>query len=184
MPHYIAFLRGINLGRRRPEMAKLRALFVQMGFTEVTTFIASGNVIFASKVVDRRKVEQTIEARLQLDLGYAVDTFVRTREEVAAVAAHRPFPRADLENPAHTTYVVFLKDAPSPDQARRLLACPTAVDDFSVEGRELYWLCRIRSNESKVWVSPAMKAVRLPTTSMRNLTTVRKLAALYPATAG
>ncbi len=184
MPHHIAFLRGINLGKRRPEMAELRALFARMKFSDVTTFIASGNVIFASKAADRRPLEQTIETNLRKALGYEVDTFVRTRAEVAAVAAFRPFAQADLEHPAHTVYAVFLKDALSTDQARKLRACRTDVDDFCVEGREFYWLCRIKSNESKVWASPQMRALKLPTTSMRNLTTVRKLAVLYPATAG
>lgn len=178
---YIAFLRGINLGKRRPEMAELRALFGKMQFTDVATFIASGNVIFTSKVADSRRVEAIIEAHLKQALGYEVDTFVRTREEVAAVAAFRPFPKADLENPAHTLYAIFLKDALSPGQARQLLACRTKVDDFCAQGREFYWLCRIKSNESKVWASPEMKALKLPTQSMRNVTTVRKLAALYPA---
>jgi uncharacterized protein (DUF1697 family) len=181
MHHYIAFLRGINLGRRRPPMAGLRALFVKMRFTGVATFIASGNVIFASKVADRRKIEQTIEAGLQQALGYGVDTFVRTRAELAAVAAFQPFARDDLDNPAHTVYATFLKEALTAGQARQLLACRTGVDDFCVAGREFYWLCRIKSNDSNVWASPQMKAVRLPTTTMRNLTTVRKLAALYPA---
>ncbi|MSU46618.1 MAG: DUF1697 domain-containing protein [Lacunisphaera sp.] len=47
MHHYIAFLRGINLGRRRPEMAELRALFESLKFADVASFIASGNLIFA-----------------------------------------------------------------------------------------------------------------------------------------
>jgi uncharacterized protein (DUF1697 family) len=183
MHHYIAFLRGINLGKRRPEMAELRNLFGKMKFTDVATFIASGNVIFASKIADSRKIEQTIEAHLPKALGYAVDTFVRTRAEVAAVAAFRPFAKADLEHPAHTVYAVFLKEAFGPDQARKLLDSRTDVDDFCVKGREFYWLCRTKSNESKVWTSTAMKAVKLPTNSMRNVTTVRKLAALYPAPA-
>jgi hypothetical protein len=57
------------------------------------------------------------------------------------------------------------------------------VDEFQVKGREYYWLCRIKSNESKAWTSPAMRAIKLPSSSMRNLTTLRKLAALYPAPA-
>jgi uncharacterized protein (DUF1697 family) len=180
MPRYLAFLRGINLGKRRPEMAVLRALFVEMKFTDVATFIASGNVIFASKTADSRKIEQQIQTHLKKSLGYEVDTFVRTRAEVAAVAAFRPFPKADFEHPNHTVYVSFLKEALGADQARKLLACRTMVDEFCVKGREFYWLCRIKSNESNAWTSPDMKAVKLPTSSMRNLTTVRKLAALYP----
>jgi Protein of unknown function (DUF1697) len=70
---YVAFLRGINLGNRRVKMATLAAGFEAMGFGAVSTFIASGNVLFADF------------------LGYPVDTFVRARSEVAAVSAFRPF---------------------------------------------------------------------------------------------
>jgi uncharacterized protein (DUF1697 family) len=183
MHHYIAFLRGINLGKRRPEMAELRRLFAQLKFTDVATFIASGNVIFASKTADSRKLEGQIQDHLKNSLGYAVDTFVRTRAEVAAVAAFRPFAPADFAHPAHTVYAGFWQEAPSPAQCRGFLACRTDADELHVEGREYYWLCRIKSNESKVWAAPAMRALKLPTSSMRNLTTVRKLAALYPAPA-
>ena len=180
MHHYIAFLRGINLGRRRIKMDHLRGLFEEMKFAGVETFIASGNVIFASRTADHGKLESQIEAHLKKSLGYEVDTFVRTRAEVAAVAAFRPFAAADSEHPHHTVYVGFLGDAFSAEQARKFVACRTDVDELCVQGREYYWLCRIKSNESKVWTSPQMRALKLPSSSMRNLTTVRKLAALYP----
>jgi uncharacterized protein (DUF1697 family) len=177
---YIAFLRGINLGKRRPEMAELRRLFEKLKFTDVATFIASGNVIFTASSADRAELEARIEAHLQKALGYEVDTFVRTRAEVAAVAARRPFPRAEMDHPGHTLFASFLKAPLDTRQTAQLLACRTKVDDFSVAGREFYWLCRIKSNESNVWASPGMKAVKIGTMSMRNLTTVRKLAALHP----
>jgi uncharacterized protein (DUF1697 family) len=183
MNHYVAFLRGINLGNRRLKMDRLRVLFEEMKFTEVTTFIASGNVIFASKVAHAGKLEKRIQDHLHKSLGYAVDTFVRTRAEVAAVAAFRPFARADWENPANRVYVGFLQDALHAGQVRKFLACRTEVDELRVAGREYYWLCRVRSIESTVWTSPAMRAVKLPTSSMRNLTTVRKLATQHPAPA-
>jgi len=179
MPQYIAFLRGINLGRRRLEMATLRTLFEGRGFAEVATFIASGNVIFTSRTRNCRTLEKQIEGQLEKSLGYAVDTFVRTRTEVAAIAAYYPFSRADMENPVHTIHAGFLHDELTPGQRRGLMACRTEVDEFCVEGREFYWLCRIKSHESKVWTLPALRALKLPTSSMRNLTTVRKLAALY-----
>jgi uncharacterized protein (DUF1697 family) len=181
MPHYIAFLRGINLGNRRLKMDALRALFEEMKFADIATFIASGNVILASKVSDERKLVQQIQAHLKKSLGYDVDTFVRTRTEVATVAAFRPFANADMENPADTVHAGFLSEPLSAAQAKLLVACRTEVDEFCVEGREYYWLCRIKSHESKVWASPQFKAVKLPSSSMRNLTTVRKLAAQFPA---
>jgi uncharacterized protein (DUF1697 family) len=180
MPHYIAFLRGINLGNRRLKMEALRALFEQLKLTEVATFIASGNVTFASRETDTTKLTRRIEAHLLASLGYPVDTFLRTRAEVAALAAYRPFAKADLENESHTLYVGFLTGPLSAAQARGFVACRTDIDDLHVAGREYYWLCRIKSNESKVWTSPAMRALKLPSSSMRNLTTIRKLAAQFP----
>lgn len=180
MPHYIAFLRGINLGNRRLTMEVLRARFEELKFAGVATFIASGNVIFSSKSAAAPKVTRQIETHLAKTLGYPVDTFLRTRAEVAAMAAFRPFSAADLADPKHTIHGGFLREPLSPAQASGLLACRTPVDEFCVEGREYYWLCRIKSNESTVWASPGLRALKLPSSSMRNLNTIRKLAMLYP----
>lgn len=180
MPHYVAFLRGINLGKRRLTMDDLRARFVELKFAHVATFIASGNVIFESKERDAAKLTRAIEAHLAKKLGYEVDTFLRTRAEVAAVAAFRPFPKGDLAAETNTVHCSFLTAPLSAAQARGLVGCRTPVDEFCIEGREFYWLCRIKSHESKVWSSPAMRALKLPSSSARNLTTIRKLAALYP----
>lgn len=181
MHHYVAFLRGINLGNRRLKMDELRARFVELKFADVTTFIASGNVIFSSKTSDGTKLARQIEQHLAKSLGYKVDTFVRSRAEVAAVAAFRPFPAADLAHPAHAVYAGFLRDELSPAQARGLAACRTDVHEFCVNGREYYWVCRKKSPESwDIWATPGMRALKLPSSSMRNLTTIRKLAALYP----
>ena len=183
MHHYIAFLRGMNLGKRRITMDRLRTVFEELPVTGVATFIASGNVIFACREGDAHKLTGRIERHLAESLGYKVDTFLRTRAEVAAVAAFRPFSAADLAHPGHTVYAGFLREALRPAQARGLEACQTDVDEFRVQGREFYWLCRVRSVDSNIWGRPELRALKLPTSSMRNLTTVRKLAALYPTPA-
>ncbi len=181
MHHYIAFLRGMNLGNRRIKMDALRAHFEALKFANVETFIASGNVIFSSQIGDTSKLEASIQKHLEKSLGYAVDTFVRTRAEVTAVAAFQPFGPTDTSDPANTIHVGFLARPLSPEQQRGLTACHSEVDAFAVEGREYYWLCRhIKSHESKIWTSSQLKALKLPSSSMRNLTTMRKLAALYP----
>jgi uncharacterized protein (DUF1697 family) len=184
MHHYIAFLRGINLGKRRVKMVHLADLFRALKFTDVTTFIASGNVIFSAKSADAAKLAKQIAAHLAHALGYKVDTFVRTRAEVAALAAFRGFSSAEIDDPANTVHVGFLAIALCPDQHRGLEACRSDVDEFRVIGREYYWLCRrIKTHESKIWASKELKALKLPSSSMRNLTTMRKLAELYPASA-
>jgi uncharacterized protein (DUF1697 family) len=180
MPHYIAFLRGMNLGNRRLKMDVLRSLFEELKFSDVETFIASGNVIFTAKATDAAKLEKQIEAHLKKSLGYEVDTFVRTRAEVTAAAEFQPFSHKDHAHPDHTIHAGFMRDTFTPAQMKNFLACRTEVDEFFARGREYYWLCRIKSNESTAWTSPQMKLVKLPSSSMRNMNTLRKLAALYP----
>ena len=177
---YVAFLRGVNLGNRRVKMDHLRDLFTAAKLSNVSTYIASGNVIFETTAADAAGIERRIEAHLKDALGYPVDTFVRTPTELAAIAAFRPFVSEEIEASGHTLHVGFLRDAPGDAAERKLLSLRTAVDDFRVHGRELYWLCRGKTTDSMVSWPVVAKTVATPST-MRNMTTVRKLAALYPA---
>ncbi len=179
MQRYVAFLRGMNLGNRRLPMSELKAHFEELGFAEVETFIASGNVVFSSKIKDRAKLEKQIAQHLEKSLGYRVDTFVRTAAEVVAIGKAQVFPEEG--HSGITVHVGFLHEALSPEVARKLAAVRTPEDELRVSGSEYYWLCRVRSNESKVWRSPALKALQLPTSSMRNLTSIRKLIAKHLA---
>jgi uncharacterized protein (DUF1697 family) len=97
MTQYVAFLRAINVGGHIVKMPELQRLFEGMGFFNVATFIASGNVIFESAVDDAHELEQIIEKELQEALGYEVVTFLRTLPEVAAIADHKPFPEEEFE---------------------------------------------------------------------------------------
>jgi len=178
MSRFVAFLRGINLGKRRVSMTDLKRAFEDAKFRNVATFIASGNVLFDSPAKDRKKLEATIEKLLETKFGFPVDTFVRTLDEVAAAAAARPFPASEMTREANTIHVGFLKCALPSDLAKRFAAIRTESDEFYLNGMDFYWLCRIKTNESKVWTLPEMRALKLPTCSMRNLTTVRKIAAL------
>lgn len=178
MARYVAFLRGINLGNRRMAMADLKRAFEAAKFQNVATFIASGNVLFDSPAKDRTKLETAIEKLLETRFGYPVDTFVRTQSEVVAAAEKKPFSTLEMTTETNTVHVGFLKCALPADLARRFAAIRTEHDEFFVNGTEFYWLCRIKTNESKVWTLPEMRALKLPTCSMRNLTTVRKIAAL------
>lgn len=173
MTRYVAFLRGMNLGRRRLEMSRLRSLFEELAYKDVQTFIASGNVIFSTSERVATKLESWIARHLEESLGYRVDTFVRTLDDVATIAHSVPFPE-DGED-GITIHVGFLQDALPSATAKGLAAIRTPDDEFMVRGREYYWLCRIRVSESQVWSLPAIKALKLPSSSMRNMSSVRKL---------
>ena len=178
MPRYVAFLRAINVGGHTVRMDELRRLFEALGFSGVETFIASGNVIFDSPSRGAKTLEKKIELHLREALGYEVATFLRTTAEVASIAARRPFADAELRADGNVLYVGFLAEEPGAEAKRKVLSLATKVDDFRVEGRELYWLCRKRLGESEVSGPLLAKALGAPTT-LRNSTTVRKIAAKY-----
>src|SRR5688572_10594132 len=107
MPKYVAFLRAINVGGHTVKMDALRRLFEALGFVNVETFIASGNVIFDSPSKDTKALEKKIESYLRETLGYEVATFIRTIAEVAAIADYKPFIDAELKAEGNTLYVGF-----------------------------------------------------------------------------
>ena len=179
MPRHIAFLRAINVGGHVVKMETLRALFAAMKFKNVETFIASGNVIFDSPSTDAAALEARIEQKLEAALGYEVATFIRSPEALATIAASSPF-GAKAEADAHTISVGFLKTACGAAEASKVTALRTDVDDFRVLEREVYWLRTVPFNESKVQGNRFDKALGQGTT-MRNVTTVRKLAEKYRA---
>src|SRR5690606_30125669 len=90
MPRYIAFLRGINLSRRRVKMDHLQSIVTQLPATDVSTFIASGNVFFSSAVRSASKLEGTVSKLLERELGYPVAVTIRTPTELAAIVANAP----------------------------------------------------------------------------------------------
>ena len=178
-PHrYVAFMRALNVGGRIVKMDLLRKLFEELGFTDVSTYIASGNVIFRSPETDTGKLERTINAHLEKSLGYAVGTYVRTPAELARIAAYRPFPDDELDAPGHMLYINFLPEEPSAQAVEKLMELRTPTDEFAVHGREMYWLLRTKMSETSITGPRLAKALGMPMTN-RNLNTVRKLAEKY-----
>src|SRR5918993_4656593 len=101
---YVAFLRAINVGGHIVKMDLLRSLFESMGFANVETFIASGNVIFDSKTKSTAALEKKIEKQLHAALGYEVKTFLRTLNEIADVTRDEIF-KSELETPGNILYI-------------------------------------------------------------------------------
>ena len=93
---YAAFLRGVNLGKRTVKSAELRAAFEAMGFTEVKTLLASGNVLFDAK--DGSGLKQEIEAGLKAEFGFDVPVVLRSMDELRAMVKANPFGRAAGED--------------------------------------------------------------------------------------
>ena len=173
-----AFLRAINVGGRNIAMAELRRLFLSLGLKEVETFIASGNIVFKSDASDLRALERIIEDCLRESLRYEVTTFLRTEQELAAIAKYKPFKEAQLEV-AQALNVAFLSEPPGVEAKKLITALTTDIDAFHVHGREVYWLCQARQSDSKFNNTRFEKILNTRAT-WRGINTIRRLAAKYP----
>jgi uncharacterized protein (DUF1697 family) len=177
MPQYIAFLRAINVGGHTVKMDLLRHLFESLGFSNVETFIASGNIVFETASKNTRLLEQKIENKLLEALGYEVATFIRTDTELAVIANYKPFSQADLEL-AIALNIAFLADRLDDTSKQKLMALRTDIDDFHIHEREIYWLCRKKQSESKI-SNAVLEKILGQKITLRGANTVKKMAAKY-----
>lgn len=174
MIRYVAFLRAINVGGHVVKMDVLKKSFVRLGFQDVDTFIASGNVLFSSRSKDRAKLERQIEAQLRKDLGYEVATFVRTADEVIAVAAYQAFPSKAVQ--AAVSHNVGFLAAPMSAEARTALEkLASAIDVFHSNEREWYWLSQGKQSESVISNAAIERALKVRST-LRGMNTIVRLA--------
>jgi uncharacterized protein (DUF1697 family) len=179
MQRYVAFLRAINVGGRVAKMDALRKAFESLGYSNVETLLASGNVLFESAVRSEGKLQTQIENALRKSLGYEVATFVRSSADIAAIASHPAFDTAEFTAGA-SQYIAFFQDPPTTQSRRQIMTCVTAVDDFRFRGSEMYWLCRKRFSESTFSGAMLERTIGGPAT-VRNTTTVQRIAAMFAA---
>lgn len=183
MPRYIAFLRAVNVGGRNVvPMSELKRQFERLGLDDVQTFIASGNVIFSSADRSAAGIERRIERALEDALGHEVSTFVRTDDEVAAIARYQPFPESELRKAAALN-VGFVAAPLRPAARRALDALTSDLDLFHVRGREIYWMCRERQSRSKFSNAVLERALTLRST-FRGMNTLVRLAEKLRGPAG
>jgi uncharacterized protein (DUF1697 family) len=177
---YVAFLRGINLGNRRVKSPELIAHFEAMGFEDVATFRASGNVVFVDPGGDTEaKVGARVEAGLEEALGYDVAVFLRSAKEVAAIAARDPFDAKAIEASKGKPQVVLLGRKPSAKAKKALEKITPDGDLMVVEGRELHWLPTVGLSETELDTKALDAAIGKGTT--RTAGTIETIAAKYCA---
>jgi len=170
---YVAFLRAVNVGGRTVKMETLRRTLGGIGLTNVETVIASGNVLFDSSARKDDALAKRIEAALAETLGFEVATFVRSAAEVCSIAAHQPFGKG--AGPG-TLYVALLRAEPDKASARKLLGFASAIDEFRVRNREVFWLCRKKSMLDSAFSGALLeKTLGMPAT-LRNMNTMVRIA--------
>ena len=175
MAVYLAFLRAVNVGKRQVKMAALRDELAGNRFSDVETFIASGNVKVTSSLRSTAKVEQQFEAVLEAWVGFGVPTMVRTPQQLtqafeAGASLTPPLPG----QPRH--YLAFLRNEPATAAAKELEAWDKEGERAQIAGREVHlWL----SSTTPKLTNTRMEKILRTVGTARDWRTVTKLAAAW-----
>lgn len=175
MTKYIAILRGINVGgKRRLKMDDLKALFKELGFKEVHTYIQSGNVIFhASEKEPDTTISEKIEQAILEKFDLKVPVIVRTASELNEAISSNPFYTSRTED-IDRLHLTFLKKFPSAEGIEKAKAANYAPDDFKVHGKDVFLFCSGKYSDSKLSNTFFESKLKVPATT-RNWKTVLKL---------
>lgn len=112
MTTYVSILRGINVsGQKLIKMDALRKSYENLRFHNVTTYVQSGNVIFAGNDIELNKLEQKISRQIEKDFGFEVPVIVLTIDKLKQVIDNNPFLK-DPNKDQTFLHVTFLSSKP------------------------------------------------------------------------
>lgn len=134
MGTWMAFLRGINLGKRQVKMAELKACLEAAGFSDIKTVVASGNVRLSAEG-KAATIKQTLEQAIEARFGFAVGVVLRSEAELAAMLAGHPFGSLDPEADVTRHVLMFDQDLPK-DIA--LADRPGHTEIVRIDARDIY----------------------------------------------
>ncbi len=142
MPIYISLLRGINItGHNMIRMAELKRMYESLGFSNVTTYIQSGNVIFGSRVKDPNALAEKIAKGVKKKFGFDITVIIRQPDEMEKIIRKSPFAGRNGVN-EKGLYITFLPQKVSPALVKVLGPVAAETDDeFKILGTEIYLHC-------------------------------------------
>lgn len=172
MARYVGFLRAINLGAKRKfPKEDLRAAVEGAGFTDVETYINTGNVRFSTTLRSRTRIETRLEEAFLADRGFEVPTIVFTPGELRRIAADAAR-FADGHEGRH--FVSLLKEAPTAAQVAAIESAGTAGEVARVGGRAVHLLLGPNYHEARL--TNALIEKHLGVATNRNLSVIEALA--------
>jgi uncharacterized protein (DUF1697 family) len=166
---HVILLRAVNVGGAKLPMAELRELATDLGATDVSTFIASGNLL-CSPPKDVTAFATALERAIETEYGFFRECVVRTPAELRAARGDYPY---DVDDPKNG-HVVFLLDEPTEEAVATAREFETGKDQWEIIGREMHIRYDHGAGRSDMKTLAIVKALGVPGTS-RNLRTVDQL---------
>ena len=174
MTTYISILRGINVsGKNKLKMDALKQMYFKIGYTDIQSYIQSGNVIFRTKTVDSKLLETTISANIFETFGLLVPVLVLTLEELRNALKNNPFVLDSSKN-TEFMHITFISEVPDNEKMEKILEQNFFPDELNCNGKIIYLYCPTGYGNTKLNNSFFEKKLKLSATT-RNLRTVTQL---------
>ncbi len=177
MAVYLALLRGINVGGKNIiKMVDLKASFESMGFSDVTTYIQSGNVVFASAEKDNARLTGKIEKTLSKRFNYTSRLVLVAHPKMKKIVASAP--KGFGDDPDTYRYdVIFLKEPLTPAKAMEKVSVREGVDQACM-GKYVLYFSRLISRASQSHLGKIISLPMYQSMTIRNWNTTTRLLAI------
>jgi uncharacterized protein (DUF1697 family) len=174
MAKFIALLKGINVsGQKKIIMSALKTLFEDLKFTNVQTYIQSGNVMFDSKVTNLKRLKIKIENRIKETCGFDVEVIVKTPDELRDALENNPFLKSKKNND-EGIYFTFLSGKPLIDNIKKLTEVDYKPEEYTIKEDVIYLNFPKGYGKSKMNNNFLEKKLKVNATT-RNYKTVKAL---------
>ena len=136
MPRYISLLRAINVsGQKKILMVDLKSLYEDLGFTNVQTYIQSGNVVFESNEENKEELQLLIFNKIKAQYGFDVPNLLLSPREIKEVLTNNPYQSIEK------MYFVFLSEVPSQKNKEELCALTFDNEFYEIKQKVIYFHC-------------------------------------------
>jgi uncharacterized protein (DUF1697 family) len=171
MAKYIAFLRGINVGNIRIKMPDLKAAFERMNFTDVKTYLQTGNVVFDSGAT-LEEIKMILEKGLSETFHYQAYVLLYPFDVLTEIVAQCPFEKGDT----HHNYIIFISNPAFFDELHAL-GTGLVEESKSIEAGNgfIYWRVEIGKTLDTPFAKIMAKAKYKSSVTVRNLNTLEKM---------
>ena len=177
MKKYLALLRGINIsGKNKVPMAELKKDVEALGFTEVKTYLNSGNVSFESSERDTAKLREMIERMLQVQFGLTIPVFVILQEDLMDILCHAPDWWGTEDKEIYDNLIFIMPPATFADVCREIGEAKEGLERIQNYREAIYWSFRRKDYQKTNWWPKTASASIGSKLTIRTANTVRKIA--------
>ncbi|MEI8272742.1 MAG: DUF1697 domain-containing protein [Paludibacter sp.] len=174
MKTWISIVRGINVGGRNAiKMIDLRDLFIQLGFSDVRSYIQSGNIIFDSNLIDSKSIEKSISEGILKRFGFAVQIVLLDEETLREILKNNPFSHDSFRDKA-CMHITFLSENPDKSLIDKIIDGNYGSDEFYCKNKVIYLYCPKGYGNTKLSNSFFENKLKLTATT-RNLKTATEI---------